>query len=237
MNSPRKEPPPSGIPWWPEKLRERRTPQVRLSQRRVVETALGLIESSGAIGGLTMRKLAAELGVTPTTVYWWAGNREQLIALVIDAIYSQVELPARSSDAEWDEQLFDLLDRLYAVLAAHSTLVPVIMNGVLAGPSGLGIVDRFMTILLDAGFSPEEAIDVHAGVTFLVFGFVAAGPPGTEPGAVQNSTGEYQMKDLDATLFPGLAAVGGGYARFTTRDNMRRAVRTFLAGVKTTRPA
>ena len=36
---------------------------------------------SGGIEALSMRKVAAELGVSVSTVYRWAGNKEQLLAL------------------------------------------------------------------------------------------------------------------------------------------------------------
>jgi len=48
----------------------------------VVDAALTLVESGGP-DALTMRKLAAELGVAPTTIYWHVGNREQLVLAVI----------------------------------------------------------------------------------------------------------------------------------------------------------
>jgi AcrR family transcriptional regulator len=48
----------------------------------VVDAALALVEAAGP-EALTMRKLAAELGVTTTTIYWHAGNREELVLAVV----------------------------------------------------------------------------------------------------------------------------------------------------------
>lgn len=44
--------------------------------------ALALVEAGGG-EALTMRKLAAELGVATTTIYWHVGNRDDLILAVI----------------------------------------------------------------------------------------------------------------------------------------------------------
>ncbi|MEZ5322411.1 MAG: TetR family transcriptional regulator [Microthrixaceae bacterium] len=53
-----------------------------LDRDEVVDAALALVESRGGTA-LTMRKLAAELGVAPTAIYWHVGNRDELVAAVV----------------------------------------------------------------------------------------------------------------------------------------------------------
>ena len=48
----------------------------------MVEAALALVEDEGP-AALTMRRLAAELDVTTTTVYWHVGSRDELITEII----------------------------------------------------------------------------------------------------------------------------------------------------------
>ena len=48
----------------------------------VIDAALALVESGGG-DALTMRKLAAELGVATTTIYWHVGNRDDLVLAVV----------------------------------------------------------------------------------------------------------------------------------------------------------
>ena len=48
----------------------------------VIDAALALVESGGP-GALTMRGLAAELGVATTTIYWHVGNRDDLVLAVV----------------------------------------------------------------------------------------------------------------------------------------------------------
>ena len=50
----------------------------------VIDAALALVESGGG-DALTMRKLAAELGVATTTIYWHVGNRDDLVLAVVAA--------------------------------------------------------------------------------------------------------------------------------------------------------
>lgn len=53
-----------------------------LDRDDVVERALALVEEHGG-DALTMRRLAAELGVTTTTIYWHVGNRDELVLALL----------------------------------------------------------------------------------------------------------------------------------------------------------
>jgi AcrR family transcriptional regulator len=54
-----------------------------LERLDVVAAALAIVESEGA-DALSMRRLAADLGVTTTTIYWHVGNREQLVVAIVE---------------------------------------------------------------------------------------------------------------------------------------------------------
>ena len=63
------------IPWWPSSRERGRTrPIDPVSPERVVDAALELLRIGG-LDALSMRKVAAELGVSVSTVYWWAGQQ------------------------------------------------------------------------------------------------------------------------------------------------------------------
>jgi AcrR family transcriptional regulator len=53
-----------------------------LSRVDVVDAALAIVEAHGG-DALTMRRLAADLGVTTTTIYWHVGNRDELVLALI----------------------------------------------------------------------------------------------------------------------------------------------------------
>jgi len=55
-----------------------------LDRADVVDAALALVESGGP-EALTMRRLAAEIGVATTSIYWHVGGRDDVIDAVIDA--------------------------------------------------------------------------------------------------------------------------------------------------------
>ena len=73
-------------------MREALTPEL------VIDAAVVMVERDGA-AQLTMRKLAAELGVSANTIYWHVGGREQVLDAVIRRVgarLGEVEVEGRT---------------------------------------------------------------------------------------------------------------------------------------------
>lgn len=68
-----------------------------LSRERIVEAAVALLDGSGA-DGLTMRRLAQSLEVTPTALYWHVDTRDDVLDLAVDHIFGDVPLPPVTDD-------------------------------------------------------------------------------------------------------------------------------------------
>src|SRR5688500_876585 len=85
---------------WTRPKRNRRREQPALSQEQIVAAAIKLLDANG-IEALTMRKLGAELGAVATAVYWHVANKDELIELVVDHVYGEIDVPEISSPDEW----------------------------------------------------------------------------------------------------------------------------------------
>jgi TetR/AcrR family tetracycline transcriptional repressor len=59
-----------------------------MSPARIVEAARRIVEAGG-VEALSMRKLAAELGVAPTAIYWHIGGRDELLHAVMDQLLAE----------------------------------------------------------------------------------------------------------------------------------------------------
>ena len=90
-----------------------------LTVEAIVSAALDLIEAGGE-GGLSMRRLGAELGVDPMAVYHHIENRDTLIALMLERVLA--ELPAPAPGLPWDERVRTLADDYRRLVIAHRTL-------------------------------------------------------------------------------------------------------------------
>jgi AcrR family transcriptional regulator len=93
---------------------DRRPP---LTRERVVAQALTVIAEEG-VAALTMRTLAARLGVVPGALYRHVRNKEQLQDLVLDGVLAEVDCDVDPS-LPWTQQIKVLAQRLREVLEGH----------------------------------------------------------------------------------------------------------------------
>jgi AcrR family transcriptional regulator len=64
---------------------------------RILATAMRMVEE-GTVEALSMRKLAAELGVAPTAIYWHVGNKGDLLDWLVDRLIADMGVPEPEGD-------------------------------------------------------------------------------------------------------------------------------------------
>ncbi|MEV0838004.1 TetR/AcrR family transcriptional regulator C-terminal domain-containing protein [Actinocatenispora sera] len=91
-----------------------------LDKRQIVAEAVALLDADG-LSGVTLRKLAARLGVQQPTLYWHLPNKAALLTAVADAILEEQfpELAPPQPAEPWQEWLVGLAERLRRALLAH----------------------------------------------------------------------------------------------------------------------
>src|SRR5579864_4001630 len=91
--------------------------RARLSKGAVIDRALKLADTDG-LEALTIRRLAADLGVTPMALYWHFRSKEELLAGLAEAIWGEIEVKV-DPGLSWSDQLRSGLESLVSVLRAH----------------------------------------------------------------------------------------------------------------------
>jgi AcrR family transcriptional regulator len=136
-----------------------RRPQ--LTRERVVEEALAVIAHNGA-NALTMRRLAARLGVVPGALYHHVRNKQQLQDLLLDNVLAEIDLQPDPT-LDWTGQLTLLAHRLRQVLEAHPGVAGILKTRDPLGPHSLALAEAFLEPLQAAGFTNH-----HAGLAFFL---------------------------------------------------------------------
>src|SRR3954465_4563616 len=103
-----------------------------LTRQRVVAEALTLIAQEG-VEALTMRTLAARLGVVPGALYRHVQSKEQLQDLVVDGVLAEVDRHVNPA-LPWTEQIKTLAHRLRTVLEAHPGVAGLLKTRAPPGP-------------------------------------------------------------------------------------------------------
>jgi len=130
-----------------------------LTRARIVDLALAIIDRAG-LGALNMRRLAADAGVKPMSLYHHFANKEAILDAVAEAIAAAaVGLPP--TQADWREQVRFQFTALHLLIQAHPRALPLISTGVVRTPSGRRWMEGLMRALLEAGFAPQQAGRVY----------------------------------------------------------------------------
>ncbi|WP_150253969.1 TetR/AcrR family transcriptional regulator C-terminal domain-containing protein [Nocardiopsis deserti] len=140
----------------------RRRSQPSLSLERIVAATIGLLDREGT-SALTMRKVAAELGVHATSLYWYVERREDLVDLAVDEILAEAASALPPPDAPWDEALKETALRFYAALTAHTWAAEFAGSRPLIGPNAVALSRRVIEALGKYGGGREtQAVAIRA---------------------------------------------------------------------------
>jgi AcrR family transcriptional regulator len=141
-----------------------------VSRAAVLEAAAKLVEEQG-VAGLSMRKLAAELGVAVTSIYWHVGNREALLdELVRQMVHGLDTLRAVGSTPA--DRVVSLASALRRVLQAHPHLIGLVDERGLTPAMFLPSQRALAVEITAAGLSGAEAASAVRAVQHHVIGFV-----------------------------------------------------------------
>ena len=83
--------------------RERRGTQRGLTRERIVRTAIAIADTEG-LGALSMRGVAARLGVAAMAPYRYVRGKDELVLLMADAAFGERGYPAKPS-GDWRDRL------------------------------------------------------------------------------------------------------------------------------------
>ena len=148
----------------PEELRP------TVSRQAVLDAAMRLIEDHG-VAGLSMRKLAAELGVAVTSIYWHVGNREALIdELVQEMVHGLEAMHARGSTPT--ERIVSLATDLRRILRDHPHLIGLVNERGLTPAMFLPSQRALAHEVTAAGLSGARAAEAVQAVQYHAIGFV-----------------------------------------------------------------
>jgi AcrR family transcriptional regulator len=205
-----------------------------LTRDRVVAEALVIIASEGA-QSLSMRALAARLGVVPGALYRHVRGKEQLYALILDAVLREVD--CRTDPATpWSAQVAALACRVRTVLENHPGVAALLKTRDPLSPTSLELAEAFLSPLLAAGLPGREAALAFRLVYDYTLGFALADATSPAEQRLRDAATTKQLREffraLPADRFPALAA-HGVHAWAGDRDQRFSAgLETLLRGIE-----
>ena len=152
----------------------------------------------------SMRRLAADLGVAPMTIYHYFATQEELFDAVVDHGAPQLEIPV--TDAPWREQLEAMFRRLHRALTRHPFLVELRLRRPMISAGALRFTEAGYQLLETAGFPSDQIPWLFRHLFTYTFGHAGFGPHGSD---VERRHTAGQLAVLPPSEYPAVLAAAG----------------------------
>ncbi|GLX98335.1 TetR/AcrR family transcriptional regulator C-terminal domain-containing protein [Herbidospora sp. NBRC 101105] len=140
----------------------------RLSRERVLEAAVALADEAG-LDGLSMRRLATELGVVPMALYKHVANKDELLDGIIDAVVSEIDLAPVEGD--WKPAIRGRILAARQTLLRHPWAAGAIEARRAPTPAVLAYMDSIIGLFRAGGFGVDLVHHVIHALGSRVLGF------------------------------------------------------------------
>ncbi len=147
--------------------RARRSPdETELSRERLVRAAIALADAGG-LAAVSMRQLAADLGVATMSLYRHVRGRDDLVLAMADTVLADLPLPA-VPPAGWRARL-ELLARAQWTGYRRHRWLPHVISMSRPQPLPNGMAHSEWALRATAGLGLDIQLRMHAAVTLMAY--------------------------------------------------------------------
>ncbi len=198
--------------------------RVALNPEVIFRAALRLVDAEG-LEALTMRRLAADLGVATMSLYGHVPNKECLLLGVVDLATREIRLP--EPDMPPWEAWKTVTREFRRVALLHPNLVTLIVQQPPTGIEGLRTLEVALDALRRAGIPGPDAVRAYRLTASFAIGFVSL-----------ECGGYFKPVDLDAgpqetpvvhPAVPRIAELVGYLADWDPDEEFEAAMDTLIA--------
>lgn len=141
--------------------------RVPLNRERILQAALDLADHEG-LEALSMRKLAQTLGVEAMSLYNHVANKDEILAGMVDVVFSEVDLP---DAGDWKQAMRQRYLSTREAFARHPWALGLLHSRIPLGHATLRHHDEVLGRLRAAGFSLEAAAYACSVLDSYTYGF------------------------------------------------------------------
>jgi AcrR family transcriptional regulator len=206
--------------------RRRRGRPPKLSRPTILAAAMALIDRDGA-EALTMRSLAAELGVEAMSLYRHVDSKEALLDGVAEQLMGEIEPRGVSSD--WAEAVRGFASSVRGLAREHPQAFTLLGMRALASASALQPVEDLLASLRAGGFTPARAVAAYRAVAAFTRGYALSEVAGFA--LDEGSLGADTLGDR----FPTIRALSRHLASEPNQGSFRAGIELIISGLSAER--
>src|SRR6266511_1432388 len=210
----------------------RRGPGHRAGLRpEVVIAAARSLSRREGLAAVTMRRLAADLGVAPNALYSHFADKTALLDAVLDDVIGEVE-PPNPHAVDWAEGLVALMGQTRRLLLDHAELIPLFLSRPRRGRNAIRLGEVTLQLLARGGIQGEPAVRALRALLVYSFGSAALQAPWlTEPQPDQRHARSQAALAAAPQEFPNVARLAALLGRQPTDEDFQAGLRWLLAGI------
>lgn len=165
------EPPPAveaqPLIWFRQEPASRRPAH---SRSDIARAALEIADAEG-FEAVSMRKVAQQLGAGTMTLYHYVRNKNELIALMSDAVMAEVVVPEGELAGDWRAALTQIATRTRNAFKAHHWIFQRMNEDGVPGPNGMRHFEQSLQAVAGLGLGREQTFEVIGQIDDYVFGY------------------------------------------------------------------
>jgi AcrR family transcriptional regulator len=225
--------------WFRQEPTSRRPAHTRAD---IARAALEIADSQG-FDAVSMRRVAERLGAGTMTLYHYVRNKDELIALMSDAVMAEVVVPEGQLADDWRTALTQIAHRSHDAFKAHHWIFQKIGDDGVPGPNGMRHFEQSLQAVVGLGLDREQTFEVIGQVDDYVFGYslrevqeAAEHEHGWSPAVIdflkrELATGDYPLiheffgDDFEAAFAEAMEFVGN-------KDRFHRGLKRLLDGIE-----
>jgi AcrR family transcriptional regulator len=140
-----------------------------LSRDEIVRAAIAIADAEGP-DAISMRRIARELRAGAMSLYWHVGSKEELLDLMLESLYAEIEVPEPSGD--WRADLRAFACRYRAVMLRHPWAMDFIGGRPPSGPDDALNAEQLLSILDGLDLDAQLTMNILMTVMTYVMGAV-----------------------------------------------------------------
>jgi TetR/AcrR family transcriptional regulator, tetracycline repressor protein len=142
-----------------------------ITREHLVGAAIDEI-AAGRYEQLTIRSLAAQLGVAPMTLYRHVRDKEDLLGEVVDRLLADAWRPTAPTTNTW-AWVIEAADRLRRFLVEQPPALRVFLSHPVTSPAAMARLTAMLDVLRAGGLEDSDARKVYLAVHTFTLGFAA----------------------------------------------------------------
>lgn len=198
------------------------------SRERILAAARQLIDADGW-EKLTVRRLAAELGIGAPTLYHHVRDKDDLLVQLLNEYADRTLRPTVSGPPR--ERIIAAATAIHDALAAWPWAAEVLtVDGLLGllGDSALRMVETIVAAAEDHGCTPAQAAHLFRDVWYYTVGEILVRARSTHRRVEKPDP---FFGDLDASALPHLAALGSRWPELAAHDTYPQGLAALVDGL------